>query len=119
VQSYVLRRSLIKRPFCLLLERLGGLIGKIPLAIIPSGFLTRAARELGMIVGYSRVSTTEQNLDLQLDALKRAGCEKIIEDTVSGGKVQRLGIERVHDALRSGDMLAVGGSTGWGGRSSI
>jgi DNA invertase Pin-like site-specific DNA recombinase len=41
----------------------------------------------------------EQNLDLQRDALKRAGCEKIIEDTVSSGKVQRLGLERVHDAL--------------------
>jgi DNA invertase Pin-like site-specific DNA recombinase len=44
---------------------------------------------------------------LQRDALKRAGCEKIIEDTVSGGKVQRPGLERVHDTLRSGDVLAV------------
>jgi DNA invertase Pin-like site-specific DNA recombinase len=60
-----------------------------------------------MIIGYARVSTTEQNLELQRDALKRAGCEKIIEDTVSGGKVQRPGLERVHDALRSGDVLAV------------
>ena len=59
-----------------------------------------------MIIGYARVSTTEQNLDLQRDALKRAECEKIIEDTVSGGKVQRPGLERVHDALRSGDVLA-------------
>src|SRR5271155_5126024 len=41
-----------------------------------------------MIVGYARVSTTDQNLDLQRDALKRAGCEKIIEDTVSGGKLE-------------------------------
>ena len=60
-----------------------------------------------MIIGYARVSTTERNLDLQRDALKRAGCEKIIEDTVSGGKVQRPGLERVHDALRSGEVLAV------------
>jgi DNA invertase Pin-like site-specific DNA recombinase len=60
-----------------------------------------------MIIGYARVSTTEQNLDLRRDALRRAGCEKIIEEMVSGGKVQRPGLERVHDALRSGDVLAV------------
>jgi DNA invertase Pin-like site-specific DNA recombinase len=60
-----------------------------------------------MIIGYTRVSTTEQNLDSQRDAPKRAGCENIIEDTVSGGKAQRPGLERVHDALRSGDVLAV------------
>ena len=60
-----------------------------------------------MIIGYARVSTTEQNLDLQRDALKRAGCEKIIEDTVSGGRVQRPRLERVHDTLRSGDVMAV------------
>ncbi len=60
-----------------------------------------------MIIGYARVSTAEQNLDLQRDALKRAGCEKIIEDTVSGGKVKSRGLERVHDALRSGDVLTV------------
>jgi Resolvase, N terminal domain len=60
-----------------------------------------------MIIGYARVSTTEQNLDLQRDALNRPGCETIIEDTVSGGKVQRPGLERVYDTLRSGDVLAV------------
>ena len=42
-----------------------------------------------MIIGYARVSTSEQNLDLQRDALKRPGCEKIIEDTVRGGKPSR------------------------------
>ena len=45
-----------------------------------------------MIIGYATVSTTEQNLDLQRDVLKRAGCVLIIEDTVSGGKVQRPGL---------------------------
>jgi DNA invertase Pin-like site-specific DNA recombinase len=60
-----------------------------------------------MRIGYARVSTTEQNLDLQRDALKRAGCEKIIEDTASGGKRERPGLERVQETLRHGDMLAV------------
>jgi DNA invertase Pin-like site-specific DNA recombinase len=61
------------------------------------------------MIGYARVSTTEQNLDLQRDALKRAGREKIIEDTVSGGKVQgsdsgdthRLAGERKHGVPRT------------------
>ena len=60
-----------------------------------------------MRIGYARVSTTEQNLDLQRDALKRAGCDKIIEDTASGGKVHRSGLERVREMLRPGDVLAV------------
>jgi DNA invertase Pin-like site-specific DNA recombinase len=61
----------------------------------------------GMKIGYARVSTTEQNLNLQRDALKAAGCKKIIEDTASGGKVQRDGLERVRELLRPGDVLAV------------
>jgi len=60
-----------------------------------------------MRIGCARGSTTEQNLDLQRDALKRAGCEKIIEDTSSGGNLHRSGRERVQDMLRSGDVLAV------------
>jgi DNA invertase Pin-like site-specific DNA recombinase len=60
-----------------------------------------------MKIGYARVSTTEQNLDLQRDALKAAGCKKIIEDTASGGKLQRDGLERARELLRAGDVLAV------------
>jgi DNA invertase Pin-like site-specific DNA recombinase len=60
-----------------------------------------------MKIGYARVSTIEQNLDLQRDALKAAGCEKIIEDKASGGKVKRDGLERVREQLRKGDVLAV------------
>jgi DNA invertase Pin-like site-specific DNA recombinase len=41
-----------------------------------------------MRIGYTLVSTTALDLDLRRDALKRAGCDKIIEDTVSGGKVE-------------------------------
>ena len=58
-----------------------------------------------MIIGYARVSTTEQSLDLQRDALKRAGCEKLIEDTASGGNLHRSCIERVQDIVRCGDVL--------------
>jgi DNA invertase Pin-like site-specific DNA recombinase len=60
-----------------------------------------------MRIGYARVSTHEQNLDLQRDALKAAGCDKIIEDTASGGKAQRDGLDRVRELLRKGDVLVV------------
>jgi DNA invertase Pin-like site-specific DNA recombinase len=60
-----------------------------------------------MRIGYARVSTTEQNLDLQRDALKRSRGERIIEESASGGKVQRSGLERVQEMLRQGDVLAV------------
>jgi DNA invertase Pin-like site-specific DNA recombinase len=60
-----------------------------------------------MKIGYARVSTHEQNLDLQRDALKAAGCQKIIEDTASGGKVRRDGLERARELLRTGDVLVV------------
>ncbi len=60
-----------------------------------------------MLIGYARISTTEQNLDLQRDALKQAGCERIIEDTASGGTAQRSGLDRVRELLRPGDTLVV------------
>ena len=71
-----------------------------------------------MIIGYARVSTTEQNLDLQRGGLKRAGCEKFIEDTVSGGKVQRPGLERMHVRSDLATGWRAGGSTGLDGRSN-
>jgi hypothetical protein len=60
-----------------------------------------------MKIGYARVSTIEQNLNLQRDALKAAGCNRIIEDKASGGKVKRDGLERTRELLRPGDVLAV------------
>ena len=60
-----------------------------------------------MLIGYARVSTTEQNLDLQKDAFKQAGCDKIIEDTASGKQTQRSGLDRARDLLRLGDTLVV------------
>lgn len=60
-----------------------------------------------MNIGYARVSTNDQNLDLQEDALKKAGCEEIIVDKVSGTVVERAGLKEVKTILRKGDTLVV------------
>jgi len=60
-----------------------------------------------MLIGYARVSTTDQNLDLQLDALKKTGCGKIHKDYASGIKTDRNGLEAAIDSLRKGDTLVV------------
>ncbi len=60
-----------------------------------------------MNIGYARVSTLEQNLDLQKDALEKAGCKKIIVDKMSGTRKDRAGLEQVRDQLRKGDVLVV------------
>jgi DNA invertase Pin-like site-specific DNA recombinase len=62
-----------------------------------------------MLIGYARVSTHEQNLDLQLDALKAAGCEKIFKDKISTLKEERKGLQEALHYLRphQGDVLVV------------
>ncbi len=60
-----------------------------------------------MLIGYARVSTHDQNLDLQEDALRHEGCEKIFVDEVSGAKAARPGLQQAMDQLREGDMLVV------------
>src|SRR5438067_4825630 len=60
-----------------------------------------------MLVGYARVSTYEQNLDLQLDALRAAGCEQFFKDIVSGSKDEREGLYQALTYARSGDTLVV------------
>src|SRR5919202_1308927 len=60
-----------------------------------------------MLIGYARVSTNEQNLDLQRDALERAGCDLIFDDHVSGTKARRPGLEQALSHLRAGDTLVV------------
>lgn len=62
-----------------------------------------------MIIGYARVSRCDQNLDLQIDALKKAGCspENIFTDQASGIKEDRPGLKDVFRFLREGDTLVV------------
>jgi DNA invertase Pin-like site-specific DNA recombinase len=60
-----------------------------------------------LLVGYARVSTLEQHLDLQLDALTHAGCEKIFRDTISGAKSERPGLSQAIEFMRQGDVLVV------------
>jgi DNA invertase Pin-like site-specific DNA recombinase len=60
-----------------------------------------------MLIGYARVSTVEQNLHLQREALTTAGCEKIFEDKVSGTRAERPGLATALQTLRSGDTLMV------------
>src|SRR6266576_1443615 len=62
-----------------------------------------------MLIGYARVSTNEQNLDLQQDALRKAGvlAKDIYTDTITGTKSERPGLAKALSHLRSGDTLVV------------
>lgn len=60
-----------------------------------------------MLIGYARVSTFDQNPDLQKDALQKAGCEKIFTDTISGTVSQRPGLTKLKEILRKGDTLVI------------
>lgn len=60
-----------------------------------------------MLIGYARVSTQDQHLELQKDALEKAGCEKIFTDIASGAKTERNGLENALAYLREGDILVV------------
>ncbi len=60
-----------------------------------------------MLIGYARVSTGEQTLDLQLDALQKAGCAKTYRETASGAKAERPVLADVVGYLRPGDTLVV------------
>ena len=60
-----------------------------------------------MMIGYARVSTEEQNLALQLDARRGAGCEEILQDTGSGADDSRKGLAAALERCAAGDVLVV------------
>jgi len=60
-----------------------------------------------MLIGYARVSRQDQNLELQMDALAKAGCQKRFEDKVSGTRAERPGLAKALEMLRERDTLVV------------
>jgi DNA invertase Pin-like site-specific DNA recombinase len=60
-----------------------------------------------MLIGYARISTLDQTLHLQQDALTAAGCEQLYTDTVSGSVTERPGLTQALSHLRAGDTLVV------------
>ncbi len=60
-----------------------------------------------MLIGYARVSTQDQNLALQLEALNKAGCHRVFEDKISGSRSERPGLTQTLEMLRAGDILVV------------
>jgi DNA invertase Pin-like site-specific DNA recombinase len=60
-----------------------------------------------MLIGYARVSTQDQNLDLQREALNKAGCKKVFEDKASGTRSERPALIEALEMLREGDTLVV------------
>ena len=67
----------------------------------------KMAAEKTMLIGYARISTDDQSLDLQIDALQNAGCEQIFSDKLSGKKTQRSGLAETLSHLRKGDVLVI------------
>lgn len=60
-----------------------------------------------MLIGYARVSTHDQHLELQIEALNKAGCSKIFDDKISGSRAERPGLTKALEHLREGDSLVV------------
>ena len=60
-----------------------------------------------ILLGYARVSTDDQHLHLQHDALKQAGCKKLFDDYISGVKAARPGLDTIIEFAREGDVIVV------------
>lgn len=72
-------------------------------------FASRTPRKAGqgMKIGYARVSRDEQSLDMQVSALRAAGCEEVFEDKISGARSARPGLDALIQTLRAGDEVVV------------
>ncbi len=68
---------------------------------------TQTITQTGTLVGYARVSTDDQQTDLQIDALRAAGCDRIFEEKASGTRSDRPELAAALDYLRPGDSLVV------------
>lgn len=62
---------------------------------------------MSSLIGYARVSTTDQKAELQIDALKAAGCQRVFTDRASGALTSRPQLDRMLDHLREGDVVLV------------
>lgn len=68
--------------------------------------------ESTMMIGYARVSTQDQSLELQIAALKKAGCKKIMDDKLSGSRAERPGLTKLLEMLRKGDTFDTATASG-------
>ena len=69
--------------------------------------IKQVKQTLSMKIGYARVSTRDQKSDLQVDALKAAGCERVYQDVASGAKTARPALDELLGQLRAGDVLVI------------
>ena len=60
-----------------------------------------------MLLGYARISTSDQNFDLQIDALTKHGCKRFYKDTVSGAKSKRPGLDEMLKEARPKDVIVI------------
>ncbi len=74
---------------------------------MPARRRSRKSSSQGLPIGYARVSTDEQNLTLQLDALKKAGCVRVFTDKAGGARLTRPGLDDALSHLRPSDTLVV------------